>query len=224
MPTAGTAFCRKFHHLLLTFISIVEQTAAVAKEVFGSENVQEDHSLAYGKQRDEEIADYSREAAAWQKMSTMFRYWREPVVLTTMVHFWESIFNPRANRSMNFHRLTNAVVIIDEPQTISPRYWHGLGQLLAYLSQKCNIFFLLMTATQPQIVSEKELAPPNTLFPYNRHQYEVVMAETGETIKKVKVEDLADLLQAHLPVAEHSGLVVVNRKSCCPSIQSAGES
>ena len=144
-------------------------------------------------------------------MSTMFRYWREPVVLTTMVHFWESIFNPRANRSMNFHRLTNAVVIIDEPQTISPRYWHGLGQLLAYLSQKCNIFFLLMTATQPQIVSEKELAPPNTLFPYNRHQYEVVMAETGETIKKVKVEDLADLLQAHLPVAEHSGLVVVNR-------------
>ncbi|NLZ39598.1 MAG: hypothetical protein GX893_08360 [Firmicutes bacterium] len=129
-----------------------------------------------------------------------------------MVHFWESIFNPRANRSMNFHRLSNAVVILDEPQTISPRYWHGLGQLLAYLSQKCNTFFLLMTATQPQIVSEKELAPPNILFPYNRHQYEVVMAENEETIKKVKIEELAGLLKAHLAIEKYSGLVVVNRK------------
>ena len=155
----GKAFHAKSIIYGLPFISIVEQTASVAKGVFGNENVQEDHSLAYGKGQEGEAVDYSKEAAAWEKMSTLFRYWREPVVLTTMVHFWESLFNPKANRSMNFHRLCNAVVILDEPQTISPRYWKGFGQLLSYLSQKCNTFFLLMTATQPQIASQEELAP-----------------------------------------------------------------
>ena len=149
----------------LPFISIVEQTASVAKEVFGNVNVQEDHSLAYGKGHDEDTADYSKETVAWKKMSTLFRFWREPVVLTTLVHLWDALFNPKANRTMNFHRLSNAVVILDEPQTISPRFWKGFGQVLSYLSQKWNTFFLLMTATQPQIASHRELAPPNTFFP-----------------------------------------------------------
>lgn len=196
----------------LPFISIVEQTASVAKGVFGNENVQEDHSLAYGKGQEGEAVDYSKEAAAWEKMSTLFRYWREPVVLTTMVHFWESLFNPKANRSMNFHRLCNAVVILDEPQTISPRYWKGFGQLLFYLSQKCNTFFLLMTATQPQIASQEELAPPNTFFPYNRHQYEIAMDDSSKAIKKVKIDELTEILENYLSVNECSGLVVVNRK------------
>lgn len=202
----------------LPFISIVEQTASVAKGVFGYGNVQEDHSLAYGKGQEEEALDYSKEAAVWEKMSTLFRYWREPVVLTTMVHLWESLFNPKANRTMNFHRLCNAIVILDEPQTISPRYWKGFGQLLSYLSQKCNTFFLLMTATQPQIASQVELAPPNTFFPYNRHQYEIAMDDSGKTIKKVKTEELGELLEDYLPVYEYSGLVVVNRKKAAVQV------
>lgn len=196
----------------LPFISIVEQTASVAKEVFGEENVQEDHSLAYGKDHNEDAANYSKEAVAWNKMSTLFRYWREPVVLTTLVHIWDSLFNPKANRTMNFHRLSNAIVILDEPQTISPRFWKGFGKVLSYLSQKWNTFFLLMTATQPQIASQKELAPQNTFFPYNRHQYEIVMNEDKEDIKKVKINELVDILKDRLPTHERSGLVVVNRK------------
>lgn len=168
----------------LPFISIVDQTASVAKEVFNAENVQEDHSLAYGKEHDKETVDYSKEAMAWNKMSALFRYWREPVVLTTLVHLWDALFNPKANRTMNFHRLSNAIVILDEPQTISPRLWNGFGKVLSYLSQKWNTFFLLMTATQPHIASEQELAPLNTSFPFNRHKYEIVLEENKDDVKK----------------------------------------
>jgi len=195
----------------LPFISIVEQTAFVAKEVFSAENVQEDHSLSYRKD-DEESTDYTKEAMAWNKMSVLFRYWREPVVLTTLVHMWDALFNPKSNRTMNFHRLSNAVVILDEPQTISPHFWKGFGKVLSYISQKFNTFFLLMTATQPQIASERELAPPNTFFPYNRHQYEIVMKEEKTEIKKVKIDELPNILKDRLPIHERSGLVVVNRK------------
>lgn len=124
----------------LPFISIVEQTATVARSVFGEANVQEDHSLAYSKENEE--TDQTSDKSAWSKMSILFRYWREPIVLTTLVHFWDALFNPKANRTMNFHRLKKAVVILDEPQTISPRYWDGLGNTLAYLSKKWDTFFL----------------------------------------------------------------------------------
>jgi len=196
----------------LPFISIVEQTASVAKMVFNEQDVQEDHSLAYGKDYDENTVDYSKEGLAWNKMSALFRYWHEPVVLTTLVHLWDALFNPKANSTMNYHRLSNAIVILDEPQTISPRLWEGFGKVLSYLSQKWNTFFLLMTATQPQIASHRELAPPNAFFPFNRHQYEIIMEENKEDIKKIKLNELADILKDRLPTHERSGLVVVNRK------------
>ncbi|MHB1127785.1 MAG: CRISPR-associated helicase Cas3' [Bacillota bacterium] len=188
----------------LPFISIVEQTAAVAKSVFGNANVQEDHSLAYGKETEE--IDETNDKSVWRKMSTLFRYWREPIVLTTLVHFWDALFNPKANRTMNFHRLSKAVVILDEPQTISPRYWHGLGETLAYLSKKWGTFFLLMTATQPHIPALEGLAPLNTFFPYPRHQFQVLLGE------KRKLKNLSEILEENLPVRENSGLVVMNRK------------
>lgn len=188
----------------LPFISIVEQTAGIAKDLFGPDNVQEDHSLAYGKENAED--GEKNNAAAWRKMSALFRYWREPIVLTTMVQLWDVLFSPRANQSMNFHRLSKAVIIIDEPQTIAPGYWQGLGETLAYLCEKWNAFFLLMTATQPRIRASSELAPVNTFFPYSRHSY------TFLPDRKLKLEQLPELLEKNLPVRENSGLVVMNRK------------
>ena len=96
---------------------------------------------------------------------------------------------------MNFHRLSNAIVILDEPQTISPRLWNGFGKVLSYLSQKWNTFFLLMTATQPHIASEQELAPLNTSFPFNRHKYEIVLEENKDDVKKVRIDELVEILK-----------------------------
>lgn len=188
----------------LPFISIVEQTAEVAKGLFGAGAIQEDHSLVYGK--DKEQGTYSSEEKAWTKMSSLFRYWWEPIIITTLAHFWEALFNPKANRTMNFHRLSNAVIILDEPQTISSRYWQGFGQILSYLSREFNTFFLLMTATQPHITATKELAPANISFPYNRHQYLALLQN------KVKIDEIAVILENNLPIYNASGLVVMNRK------------
>jgi len=188
----------------LPFISIVEQTAEVAKRLFGSKSVQEDHSLVYGK--DEEQDTYSTEEKAWAKMSTLFRYWWEPIIITTLAHFWETLFSPKANRTMDFHRLSNAVVILDEPQTISSRFWQEFGQILSFLSKEFNTFFLLMTATQPHIAAARELAPADISFPYNRHQYLALLES------KVKIGEIAYILTDYLPIKDGPGLVVMNRK------------
>ena len=185
----------------LPFISIIEQNAAVARTLFGNDSVQEDHSLGYGKPAEENRGDGS----TWSRMSALFRYWRTPVVLTTMVQLWDAIFDPHANASMDFHRLSRAVVVMDEPQGIDPRLWEGFGRVLSFLTEKWGTTFILMTATQPHIGQGEEIAPPDNEIPFNRHKFSV-------SPEKMKLKELPDLLQENLSLDHGSGLVVLNTK------------
>lgn len=185
----------------LPFISIIEQNASVAKVLFGKDSVQEDHSRAYGKLTDENRS----KGNSWARMSALFRYWRTPVVLTTMVQLWDAIFDPKANASMDFHRISRAVVVLDEPQGIDPRLWNGFGKMLSFLSEKWGTTFILMTATQPHIGKGREIAPPDLNFPYNRHIYSVLPG-------KHDLKELPELLCNNLPVDDGSGLIVLNTK------------
>lgn len=185
----------------LPFIAIVEQNAKVAREVFGSACVQEDHSGVFSQEED---AGTSR-GAALQKMSGLFRYWTEPVVVTTLAALWRACFDSRANATMNFHRLYNSIVVLDEPQSIRPELWRGLGKAMKLLAERCGVVFLLMTATQPLIGTGMELAQDVTPFPKSRHTYQFLS-------EKYSIGDLLGLLESHLPLRDGSGMVVLNTK------------
>jgi len=188
----------------LPFISIVEQTTRTATMLYGEDLVQEDHSLR-------PIESQEDDKCTLKRMADLFRYWHSPVVLTTMVQFWESVFAPQANQSMNFHRLSNAVVILDEPQTIPVKYWAGLGETIQFLSQKLGTIFILMTATQPYIldkkVGRKELAPRKYNFPKNRHQYQVV-----DLMQSFEMGKVLEIIEENRLVDMGSGLVVLNTR------------
>lgn len=150
---------------VLPFISLVDQNAGVTRQLF--DNIQEDHHLAYQNenQYDELNPDQQR-----NEFLSFFRYWDEPVVVTTLSKLWEVLYSPRANDTMNFHRLSKAVVVLDEPQTIPVKYWDGIGKTLELISKQWGATFILMTATQPAIIKGKELAPESVVFPKERHQ------------------------------------------------------
>lgn len=184
----------------MPFISIIEQNSSVAKQLFGEDSVQEDHSKGYIQ------VDESNSNNPWSRMQNIFRYWRSPVILTTMVQLWDAIYSPKANDSMDFHRLSNAVVVMDEPQTVNPRYWSGFGKTLEFLSKKLGTTFIMMTATQPHMIHGTEIAPQNIEFPFNRHRYSVLPG-------KNELKSLPDLITENIKDFENSsGLVVLNTK------------
>ncbi|MDO4559818.1 MAG: CRISPR-associated endonuclease Cas3'' [bacterium] len=193
----------------LPFISVVEQNADFAREVFGGDYVQEDHSLALafnkadkGKKDGQPLPP---EKELWQRLTTLFRYWNSPIIATTMVQLWDAIYNPKALASIDFHRLSHAVVILDEPQGIDCRHWHEFGETLSYISHKFGTVFILMTATQPQIAEAQELAPP-TNFPLIRHRYKFLQGN-------YKLTDLPDILRENCAgFAEKSGMAVFNTR------------
>ena len=200
----------------LPFISIVEQNAEFAKKVFGVESVQEDHSLMLSGLDDEDEAENEsseydipgKEAdrtMAWRRSMRLFRYWGSPVIVTTMVQLWNTIFNPKAGATIDFHRLRSAVVLMDEPQGINCHLWPELGKVLSFIHERWGTVFILMTATQPRIFEGKELAP-RVCFPFSRHRYRFVEG-------KHLLSDLPGLLREHIPAfSESSGMLVFNTR------------
>jgi len=175
---------------VLPFISIVEQNTIVAKQMF--DDVQEDHHLVSTSEDTEKMTNLER-------FISVFRYWSSPVVVTTLAKFWEVLYSPKANDTMNFHRLKDAIVILDEPQSLDSKLWSGFGKTIDFLSKEYGTFFILMTATQPEIAKGIEIAPP-VKIPRSRHSYKIVEG-------KKQIEDIEEILDF-----KGSGLMVFNTK------------
>lgn len=177
---------------VLPFISIVDQNAEVAKNIY--DKVQEDHHLMNAYRENEDLTNLERFVIS-------FRYFKDPLIVTTLAKLWELIYSSNSNDSMSFHRLKDAVVILDEPQSIPPEYWQGFGETLTFLSEKLGTYFILMTATQPKIAKGVELAP-KTSFPKNRHIYHI-------SDEKKYLSDIKPLVENK---SNKSSLIILNTK------------
>ncbi|MHB1421483.1 MAG: CRISPR-associated helicase Cas3' [Bacillota bacterium] len=181
---------------VLPFITIVEQNSEVAKSIFPT--VQEDHHLAYdGTSEDQDVL---------QRFVSLFRYWNEPVVVSTFAKLWEVLYSPRSNDSMSFHRLANSVVLLDEPQSIPARYWKGFGNTLEFIASHLNTTFILITATQPGIARGKEIAPANIRIPKCRY--------TATFLNEpISVDQMLDTVVKHGLPARNTMIVANTRRA-----------
>lgn len=161
---SGMAFA--LHHALrhglkrvivaVPFISVTEQTADVYREIFqnGDEEqvVLEHHSGA--TQRDE-TADYSPQER-WRRMAA--ENWDAPIVVTTTVQFFQSLFANSTTSCRKLHRLARSVIILDEVQTLPPQLLTPILDTIQQLCAHYGTTVVLSTATQPAFESITQFA------------------------------------------------------------------
>ena len=75
--------------------------------------------------------------------------WDAPVVVTTSVQFFESLFAARSNRTRKLHNLVGSVVVLDEVQLINADFLLPILDVLQFLADEFGVTVLLMTATRP---------------------------------------------------------------------------
>ena len=140
---------------VIPFTSIVEQTADVFGDVLGTEAVVEHHSsFDWDSVTDDEEQ---------KRLYRVTRNWDAPVIVTTAVQFFESLFAARKRRCVKLHNLANAVIVIDEAQTM-PR--HLLRPCLAAINEltaQYGATVVLSTATQPAVTRAAGLDAPEAL-------------------------------------------------------------
>ncbi len=155
---------------VIPFTSIVEQNARVFREAFGElgdSAVLEHHSGFFDDPRSELQSINKRKLA--------MENWDAPVVVTTAVQFFESLFADRPSRCRKLHNIAGSVVILDEAQTLPLALLRPSVVLLDELAHNYGVSPVLCTATQPALSKEegfkdgldgvRELAPdPPALY------------------------------------------------------------
>jgi CRISPR-associated endonuclease/helicase Cas3 len=137
---------------VIPYTSIIEQNADVFCEALGSENVVEHHSNL----DPEKVSAKARLAA---------ENWDAPVIVTTTVQFFESLFAAKPSRCRKLHNICNSVVVFDEAQLAPLEHLSPILNTVNLLATHYKTTFVISTATQPVWESRQnfEGLPPNTI-------------------------------------------------------------
>lgn len=187
----------------IPFTSVIDQTADIFRRVLGREYVLEHHSAI---EEDEEAARRERREfpTSRDRLKLAMEDWAAPVVVTTNVQFFESLFAARTTRARKLHNIAGSIVILDEAQTIPRPLLKPCIRMLDTLAGLFGCTIVLCTATQPALgkpnfpdgldLAGRELAPdPEGLA---RRLRRTRIERVGEMDNAALVAALADEPQA----------------------------
>ena len=169
------------------FTAIIEQTASVFRSALASEDdVLEHHANVDWPETDND----DEGGGERRKLRRATENWEVPVVVTTAVQFFESLFAARTARCRKLHNLARSVIVLDEAQAMPLHLLRPCMAAIEELALNYGASVVLCTATQPalrvkdgfvggfNIGEDREIAPePRALY---------------AALKRVRVEVLPD--------------------------------
>lgn len=196
--------------IAIPYTSIIVQTASLLKEVFGEENVLEHHSNFNPDDiKDENI----REKA---KLAT--ENWDYPIIVTTNVQLFESMFSNRPSDCRKLHNIVNSVIILDEVQTLPADFLQPIVDALKAYQKMFGVSILFTTASQPVLSGEIEGTNPQVKLKGIERITEIIPDEFALYDKLRRVElDIDDTSKTYEEIAakvsEHDKvLCIVNTR------------
>jgi CRISPR-associated helicase Cas3/CRISPR-associated endonuclease Cas3-HD len=220
--------------LVIPYLTIIEQTAQIYRDIFkdfGDDYVIEDHSSAKNENKSEKLSgansfsDNPEIDLSKPYLQQLIQNWDAPIVLTTNVQFFESLFSNRPSACRKLHNISNSVILFDEVQTFPLDLVHASLDALSHLSARYNSSIVFATATQPafESLSPKkdsvytyswkpiEIVPPSlNLFDRSR-RLKVTWPQEGSVTLEQIVEQISQ---------EKSSLAVFNVKKHIPIVYS----
>lgn len=123
------------------FMSILEQNSDVISEIAGETAFLAHHSNI--------LAEISEDGDRLQEYELRTEKWDAPVIATTMVQFLNALFSGKSSAVRRMHRLSRAVIIIDEVQSVPLKCVYLFNLAMNFLAQLCGSTIVLCSATQP---------------------------------------------------------------------------
>lgn len=195
---------------VIPYTSIIEQNAMVFRKILGEQNVLEHHSNI----------DYttSEELLPMQLAS---ENWDKPVIVTTNVQFFESLFANKSSKCRKLHNIANSVIIFDEAQMFPIAHLKPCLLMLEELMANYRSSIILCTATQPAFTDLFQREWNITeLCPRIEEQFDFFRRAQFEDIGAIAENDMINYLQG-----EHQVLCILNTRKRAQSLyrQIAGD-
>ena len=142
--------------IAIPYTSIIVQTASILKQIFGEEAVLEHHSNF------DPQSIQGKEMQHKAKLAT--ENWDYPIVVTTNVQLFESMFSNRPSDCRKLHNIVNSVIILDEVQTLPTDYLQPMVDALKSYQRMFGVSVLFTTASQPVLSGLIEGCNPKAAF------------------------------------------------------------
>jgi CRISPR-associated endonuclease/helicase Cas3 len=137
--------------IAIPYTSIITQTAAILKDIFGERNVLEHHSnvvaIPLESSEDEKMEEQRRKLAT--------ENWDYPIIVTTNVQLFESMFSNRPSACRKLHNICNSVILLDEVQTLPTDFLQPIIDALKTYHNCFGCSVLFTTASMPVLSKDK---------------------------------------------------------------------
>jgi len=177
----------------IPFTSIIEQIASEFKTIFPKGTVLEHHTGIYVH----DSGEYA-EKNIWNRLAS--ENWDAPIIVTTTVQLFESIFARSTSKCRKLHNIINSVIILDEVQTLPLELLPTIMSVLKDLVSYFNVSVVFCTATQPALDEflSKENIIPIELAPNPKNLFEKLerVQYRNESNIKWEWEQVADEMES----------------------------
>mgnify|MGYP000175843249 CR=1 FL=1 len=167
--------------IAIPYTSIIVQTAGLLKKIFGEENVLEHHSNFNPDDiKNEEV----REKA---KLAT--ENWDYPIIVTTNVQLFESMFSNKTSDCRKLHNMANSILVLDEVQMLPTGFLRPIVDALKAYQEMFGVSVLFTTASQPVLSGLIEGTNPKADFKGIEHIKEIIPEEFAlhDQLRRVKL-------------------------------------
>ncbi|MFH0990565.1 MAG: CRISPR-associated helicase Cas3' [bacterium] len=202
--------------IVLPFINIIDQTSKILKNVFGDDVVLEHHSGIIEEDKDNDKYDENAVGTGSDLSKRLAcENWDAPIIVTTSVQFFESLFSNRPFKCRKNHNIAESVVIFDEVQTLPKQYAEPIVVMLKNIVELARTSFLFCTATQPAFQKREGFEGIDTIQPLITKPQKYFKATQRVNYKLMKNlnEVSFDLLTDTLSKETGSFLVIANTKA-----------
>ncbi len=137
----------------IPFTSIIDQNFDVYADILQTTNsdvLLKHHHLA------EPLYKTNENIAEYDQSKFLIETWQSDTVVTTFVQLLETLLSCDKAKLMKFPNITNAIILLDEIQTIPYELWETIRKTFHILGKKFNLYFILISATQPLIFNPGE--------------------------------------------------------------------
>lgn len=196
---------------VIPYNSIIDQTSMVYSAILGDDNILEHHSEIVYEEDSDEMNPKKRLA---------IENWDYPIILTTAVQFFNSLYSYKPSKCRKLHNIANSVIIFDEAQNIPVKYLKPCLLAIYELYKNYNCTIVLSTATQPPFEAlYKDMGiniPIKNICILSNQEKEVFERHIIKNAGSMNVDKLSETI-SHLKTA----LVVVNTKKAALNIFNA---
>ncbi|MDD2445374.1 MAG: CRISPR-associated helicase Cas3' [Clostridia bacterium] len=195
---------------VIPYLSIIEQTAKNIRNILelepNSDIILEHHSNI--------VIPNDDEGKNLKKLADS--RWDNPIIITTMVQFLETVMSSKASNLRKFHSMSNSVIIFDEIQSLPIKTIHLFNEVVSFLSKIMNATILLCSATQPLLSQTKKknllLSPEPNLIENFEKEFTDLKRTKIIAEKQMSIDEFSQFVWEKV-LSNNNCLVIVNKKS-----------